>query len=275
MSERLKFWCSPRPFRVPQGDACHRETVGRLTVFEYHVKDQANPYGLVMEAQVSSQDELRECRDEALGLAGDLNKVWPYAAGVPLFPPRTSMRVSREPLGWGSNGDQLEEVLPGARFKINIGPTVGEFGIELPFMPLQRALEVLRAYRATDPLTLSLLRMHFQAMENAKGDLELFLLAKLLELVAALLPGRTMAQKQSVLGADYVQLLRHSMNWLAQISNTRLDLRHAVASKDPTTVLHPKLTSEERQDFVHDADIVVRAVVALRLGIDVPTLNRK
>ncbi|MDX6386159.1 MAG: hypothetical protein QOK48_3732 [Blastocatellia bacterium] len=49
----------------------------------------------------------------------------------------------------------------------------------------------------------------------------------------------------------YTKLFTPSLDWLFKISNNRFDIRHVV--KDPEKLhLHPKLTGQERADFIQD-----------------------
>jgi hypothetical protein len=85
MAETLVYQCSPLPFSVPPLPA-HRERVGGLDVIEYRRRSKVWPYGLKLECKVNTREEAKACHTEALQLAGDLNSMWPYVAGVPLFP---------------------------------------------------------------------------------------------------------------------------------------------------------------------------------------------
>jgi hypothetical protein len=58
------------------------------------------------------------------------------------------------------------------------------------------------------------------------------------------------------------------------ISNTRLETRHAIATPAQLQ-LHPQLTQDERIDFVHDADLVVRTTVCLQLGLEPFVVGRR
>jgi hypothetical protein len=144
------------------------------------------------------------------------------------------------------------------------------WAVTLDAMPLEPALRALAAYRSTDATTRLLIALHTQAIDQY-DDAGLFLLAKALEACRALLPGRTDTQRLHGLPATAQQQLRTSLRWLMQIANSRLNIRHVVAHPNPIK-LHPLLTTQERDDYRHDADIIIRSLVAQRLSIplDIP-----
>ncbi len=61
--------------------------------------------------------------------------------------------------------------------------------------------------------------------------------------------------------------LKRTVEWLFNTANERFDIRHAVDKTVPGVMLHTKLTVAERQDFFHDANLILRIFVCKRLGI--------
>ncbi|MEX0726883.1 MAG: hypothetical protein WD065_11470, partial [Planctomycetaceae bacterium] len=59
---------------------------------------------------------------------------------------------------------------------------------------------------------------------------------------------------------------------LFMLANTRYETRHIV---DKKSQLHPKMTSLERNIFLTDIDIIMRAVVCLKLDIDLTIFIQK
>jgi hypothetical protein len=267
MPEKLLYECSPRPFFVPPRVVGHRERFGRLDVIEYRRRSKVQPYGLRMESEVSTKEEAKSSHSEALQLARDLNNIWTYIAVVPLFPRRLFLKVADSPPGWRTNFRKLESTLPSGQrlhFKIAIGPTISRYEIGLRFMPLQRALDAVRTYRAANENVRALIDLHVDAKNHLGSQSELFLLAKALELARFMLPGRTDPQHQAALPPAVRSELRQSVHWLFDIANHRLEIRHVVSRR----TLLPKLSPTERSDFVHDADLVIRGVVEKELGIE-------
>jgi hypothetical protein len=214
---------------------------------------------------VSTDDEARERHGEALKLADDLNTVWAYVAGVPLFPHQLVLAFPKSPIGWRSNFQKLEKSLPTAQSMkvMGYGFGAGGYMMPLPYWPLQDALAAVRAYRSAKDTVRVLINLHHSAMNDLGSESGLFLLAKALELARVMLPGRDDKQRQAILSIDVRNELRQSLHWLYGIANGRLEIRHVVNKK----ALLPRLTPKERTDFVKDADLVIRGVIERELRI--------
>jgi hypothetical protein len=118
-----------------------------------------------------------------------------------------------------------------------------------------------------DPVSRTLLELHYQALTARSATAGLFLLAKCLELVRELLPGRTDHARESSLPAQIRNGLKRSFHWLFDVGNNRLDVRHVVKSRAPLLQLHQRMTGQEYIDFRDDADAIVRTVISQRLGL--------
>jgi hypothetical protein len=279
MAETLFYEC-PRPFFVPARMHGYQGRVGNLDVTEYRRRSKLLPYVLRMECQVTTNEQARNYDTEARQLAHDLNIVWAYVASVPLFPKRFMIRLSGPPDGWRTNFKNLKSTRPialrsaraisspgppvGFRVDIKINPP-GPYKVILPFLPLEPALGAVQAYRTAEPETRFLTDLHFGSIDQLGTESQLFLLAKALELARVMLPGRTDAQKEAALSLGVRAALRRSFHWLFDIANNRLEIRH-VANKKGGNLL-PKLSPKEREDFAHDADLVIRGVVEKELSI--------
>jgi hypothetical protein len=112
-----------------------------------------------------------------------------------------------------------------------------------------------------------LIQLHLGAMGNLGTEAALLLSAKALEICRALLPGRNDNQKQKALQLELTNELRHSLHWLFGIANQRREVRHVVLDAS-SALLHPRLSAEERRDFDHDSELVIRGVIAQRLGLE-------
>ena len=274
MERVIRFECEPRPFVIPKRFRCHREAFAPFEVSEYRRRSKVRPYGLRMEAIVRTKGEVHECRQAALNLAQDLNRVWAYVAGVPLFPQVLIARRINAPPGWQSNSDKISRGLPWTLgpHRIHIEGGGIRFGRPKPYlvtltdMPLGPALAAVRKFRGADQVTRLLMGLHFGALNQPGTDSRLFLLAKALELVRATLPGRNDTQRQAALHPETRQELRRSLHWLYGIANNRLEVRH-VTDRNRLQLL-PRLTKVERDDFEHNADLVIRSVVAKQLDIE-------
>ena len=248
-----------------------------MDVIEYRRRSEFFPYGLRMECRVTTQQEAIRSHSEALPLARDLNIVWAYVAVVPLFPKRLMIRVPESPDGWRSNFTKINSIRPTkprsalaspgppAGFRVSVTVNPGKYKVMLSFMPLQRALVALQAYRTANSNTRFLVNLHFGALDQLGTEWQLVLLAKALDLARDILPGHRNSDKQAALPVRVRTELTRSLDWLGEMSNKRLETRH-VASKGE---LLPRLSRAEAIDFVHDADLVIRGVVERELGIAV------
>jgi len=196
--------------------------------------------------------------------------MWTYVAGVPLFPQVLRMTYPDAPDGWESSESTLRDRLPGLRIQHH---TVRQYLLELPFMPLAPAMVAVAAYRKASPETRMLIELHVESLLNPGSMSGLVLTAKALELARALLPGNTDTQRQSALGATFGNL-KQSLHWLYGRANQRLGIRHVVKKSEATPTLHQPLTPDERADFLHDADLVLRGTVGRQLQIEVNTVKR-
>lgn len=279
MLKTLFYECSPRPFFVPARLRGYREKIGALDMIEHRHRSEVLPYGLRMECQVDTKQDAARCHTEALQLALDLNIVWAYVAVVPLFPKRIMLRLAESPDGWRTNFKKLKSTrptkprsalaispspVPAVALSMSIKIKPGKYKVVLPYMPLQRALVALRAYRNASENMRFLMNLHFAAIDQLGTDTQLFLFAKALDLARDMLPGHDNPKKESALPVGVRAELVQSLNWLGEMSNNRLETRH-VASKGK---LLPQLSPTERRDYIHDADLVIRGVVERKLGIE-------
>lgn len=265
------------PFFAPARLRGYRGRVGNLDVIEHRRRNKILPYGLRMECQVTTKEQAKNYDTEVRQLANDLNIVWAYVALVTLFPKRVMMRLSESPDGWRTNFKKLKSMRPikprsplansapgpAVAFTASIKINPGKYKVVLPYMPFQRALVAVQAYRRANQTTRFLMNLHFGAIDQLGTGAQLFLFAKALELARVMLPGRTDPQREAALSPNVRAALRQSFHWLFDIANNRLEIRHVARGGN----LLPKLSSMESADFVHDADLVIRGVVEKELGI--------
>lgn len=278
MARTVWFECKPRQIFVPKGLRCHKESFDGLTVSEFRRRSSVRPYSLRMEARVGTRAELGQLFGSALDLARDLDLVWTYVGGRPLFPVILTVELAKAPGGWKTNASEIRPRLPvgGTGLSANVRLVGGRLSwMTLPFMPLKPALQAVRAYRASDEVTRLLMDLHTRALKSPGSDTGLFLMAKALELVRKVLPGPHDPDREKALDEDVRSRLRRPFAWLWKIANSRMDVRHVVERHPAKLRLHPKLTTEERRDFLHDVDLVLRAVISKKLGVDLAIVERE
>lgn len=271
MAETL-FYEYRGPFFVPARLHGYRARVGNFDVLELRRRSKLLPYVLRMQCRATKADAGRYIT-EGNQLARDLNIVWAYVALVPLFPKRFMIRPSGPPAGWRSNLKRLmsqrrTKPRPGSSpghvtsFTMRLKINKGQYKVTSDSLLLERAIEAVHAYRAATPETRFLMDLHFAAVDQL-GASQLVLFAKALDLARDMLPGQGNPKKEAALPLNVRSGLRHSLSWLGEMSNERLETRH-IASKGK---LLPRMSAAETTDFIHDADLVIRGVIENELGI--------
>jgi hypothetical protein len=144
-----------------------------------------------------------------------------------------------------------------------------------PFLPLETAVEARAAYLTADPALKELIDLHVSAFIHF-GQPRFVLLAHALEIAGAHFPDSTGAYTRGARNSGLQALitdaglagnLTRSIEWLFETSNTRREIRHAW---NPIAAdLHPQLTTQEGEDFVRNADLVVRVFVCTQLGLPI------
>lgn len=153
-----------------------------------------------------------------------------------------------------------------------LGPRSGHW-LALPYFPLERALQIRPKCRFADPMLKALFEIHFGALKLRRSEGKLFALAKGLELVRVLLPGRGDDTKQKSLSDKVSNNLKRSLHWLFDIANNRFNIRHVVSQRGGKSELNPALTTAELLDYEHDADLVMRSVTCSSFDIDPPLFS--
>lgn len=228
----------------------------------------ARQYCVQIAKEVDTLEESLEAHRQADSLIADLERVWAYSAGLPLRPLRTYLEVHYALEGWTSNVEEVQNAIRAQKQGITgTVRIVSRHWMHAPHFPLRLALEAVVAFRNAQPVVRSRVELHFSALTSARVDGRLFFFAKALELVRALLPGADVRAKSAGLHPEIQGELVRPFSWLYDMSNHRFDVRHVV--RDPQGPdLHPLMTPEELRDFEHDADLVIRGVIAQHLAIE-------
>jgi hypothetical protein len=265
-SRTIWFETRPRPFKIPSRVRGYSEQLGPLLVSEHRRRSAGGPYVIRFQGTAHSREEVDALRSAAFTLADEIDHVWAYVAGVPLFPTVTTLSLPKAPTGWVTNADRAKPTLPITRAFIARVRLRQTYLVTLPYLPLNRALTAVRSLRTADEVTRLLVDLHIASLRGRTGTTSMVFLAKALELIRALLPGRSDHERQRHLLPDAQADLRRSLHWLYGIANQRVEVRHVV--RDPTRLeLHAKLTPEERRDYQFEGDLVARAVISERLRI--------
>ena len=167
--------------------------------------------------------------------------------------------------GWKSNYREAEK-------EVNKGRAHVTFSFEkishssFSYWPLKKALIARESYlTASEPIK-ALIDLHYFAHKVGDSYSSFFFLAKSLELVRALIPGKTDVQKEKTLPDDVRSRLQTSLHDIIGLANTRYEIRHIIKDKKNSS-LHEKMNNSEINSFKHDADLIIRFVVCNNLHI--------
>jgi hypothetical protein len=282
-SEILSFKSGIKCYGISSSEEPNSEQIGILKISEEYwprtpseidMPPGVQNYELVIEASVSSRDEAWKAKSKAFALAAGLDKAWVYACGEPLHPVSQTFLFLDAPEGWQTNAKEVDVKLAQSRgepFVIS-SEEVQRHWVHLPIFPLREALNILEALKTASEATLALVDLHYGALKSLDSSGKLFLLAKGLELGSKFL-GKNKKEREKAIPTHVRDALKQSLDWLFKISNNRFDIRHVV--KDPEKLhLHPKLTGQERADFIQDADLVIRSIVCQQIGKTAFLLSR-
>jgi hypothetical protein len=93
------------------------------------------------------------------------------------------------------------------------------------------------------------------------------LLSSALEIAREPLPGKTKAEKETLLAAELPGFLTEPLDQLFARANKHRETRHAI-TKIPTLAPHPAMQPNEYMDYFRDVDAVIRSVICRRLGLE-------
>ena len=164
-------------------------------------------YAVVLETEVSTQEQLQARQRDALKLTDKLDRVWTYTAGYPFnTTTHPTLLLNEGPERWHTNYQDVDRAIEHAhshsRFVIEGGWSIEpRQSIWLPMWPLKPALKILELYRSptTTVETHDLIELHYQSLISRDTDSQLLFLAKALELGQALFPGDDRPSKQQQL----------------------------------------------------------------------------
>jgi hypothetical protein len=181
------------------------------------------------------------------------------------------MNTRTPPKGWTSNLNEVSDELKAkAERSISVVSSKNIMWQWLPRLPLETVLRGRERFLTASDTIHSLIEHHYDAQTARDSYAKLFSLAKGLEIVRAMLPGNSDKAKESGLNSEVAKSLKLAFHDLFNIANNRREIRHTM--KDPKSkALHPKMSQHERDSFSHDADVIMRAVVAEAL--DMPIIS--
>jgi hypothetical protein len=241
-----------------------REDLRKEGVYEYHV---------VLDKEVATEKDLSRACTEACTIAKELEKVWIYPAGRPFNFIRLTVQFPEEPPGWSGNLKEVKEAIrreSQANLFLDVRQNKRSWETP-PFLPLETALQAREAYLTADPIIRDMIDLHAGAFMNF-GQPRFVLLAKALEIAGACCGATSRQARNAELQAlvtdeGFAENLTQTVEWLFDTANTRREIRHAWDSH--AADLHPPLTTQEAEEFVRNADLVVRLFICTQLSLPV------
>lgn len=131
---------------------------------------------------------------------------------------------------------------------------------------MRKALTARKSYLTASETLKALVDLHYFAHKVGDSYSSFFFLSKALELVRALIPGKTDDLKDKNLPEDVRSGLETSLHHIIGLANTRYEIRHIIKDKKNIS-LHEKMNNSEINSFKHDADLIIRSVVCTNMEI--------
>ncbi len=275
----LKYKSDTKVYEIQSDNALYHAVINELSISEEflinenfkHISPPLGDYRLIIETKVNDSPELQSKHFEIKKIIQEIDRSWLYACGHP-FNKKILSFVGPYvdfPDGniceWTSNYSEAEKELNKGKPHIVISSEKVTHS-SLSYWPLKKALTVREAYVAAQEHVVALVDLHFFALKVEDSYSSFFFLAKAMELVQAMLPGKTDDRKEKKLPDEFKSRLKTSLHNIMELANTRYEIRHIVKKKQNCT-LHKRLNNSEINVYKHDADLLIRFVVCRELAI--------
>lgn len=240
----------------------------------HYVQEGLGSYRLILESSVDSQEQVWAGLSEAEAIARQLDVAWCYVCGSPFFSAKPTFVSFDAPTGWTGNTREVEIAIQRAR---GLGyaaavQVIDSHWLSLPFLPLAKVLAVRQAMLGASPIIQELVELHIAAHKCTFERGRPFFLAKALELAGAFYgkerAARNIGLQRHMLKIGIAPHLTQPVAWLFTMANTRSDVRHVVSAHSPVD-LHPRMTATEREDFLMNAEFVLRGFICTQLGVEI------
>jgi hypothetical protein len=275
----LKYKSDPKIYDIQSDGNHYHEFINDLSISEHflanekykHISPALGDYYLTIETEVDETSELQSKYFAIKEFISELDRSWMYTCGHPLVKkvltftgpyvdfPDGNIR------GWESNFRDAERELNKGKAHV-VASFVNYSHSAFSYWPLQKALSTRKSYLAASKPIAALVDLHFFAHKVEDSYSSFLFLAKAMELVQAMLPGKTDDKKEKKLPDGFRSRLKTSLHHIMGLANTRYEIRHIVKEKQNCT-LHESLNNDEINAYKHDADLFIRFVVCRELAI--------
>lgn len=283
----LKYRLDPKIYGIQSNGNPYKTGVDDFTIYEeFKINPSYNKiniglgdYTINIESKVHDTRELQKRYFDTSQFVDILDRSWIYVCLHPLTKKEFAFMGPHvhwpdgNLYGWSSNFDGVEKEFNKGKAHIKVS-FKSMPNASFSYWPLKKALEVREKILMCSEVARSLIDLHYISLSVNSDYAMLFFLAKGLELVRSLLPGKNNEAKEKELPIEIRKRLHSSFNHILDLSNSRYEIRHIV--KNPNEkILHPKMTNEEIKTFKNDSDLIIRAVVCMELDIDLIIPDRE
>ncbi len=286
MISRLQYRSSPLRCGLPEMTVRHSDVLMGWKIEEEWAPTEEIAqdvalvdYQILLSREISryqnrneQEEELFRFQEQAFLLIYQLKLLWPLIFGSLQSTPRT-ISPSKAPESWTTNSSEVLDFFHPSTGSVYA--TISERNwIILPFMPLEKVIIAHKAYESASIPLRTLVELYHAALQ-LDGQAAIFTLAKSLELIRAILPGRTDKAKMKHLPPEDLSVMTQDLSWLFMIANNRYETRHFVRDLEGPH-LHPQLTAHEKKEFLKNATRLIRATICQAFEIpflysDTPT----
>lgn len=205
----LKYKSDSKIYDIQSDGNPYREVVYGLSISEHfcanekykHISPTLGDYFLAIETGVDDTSELQSKYFVIKEFISELDRAWMYTCGHPLVKKVLTFTgpyvnfADGNINGWESNFRDAENELNKGRAHVVASYIQYSHSI-IPYWPLQKTLSVRKSYlSASEPIT-ALVDLHFFAHKVEDSYSSFFFLAKAMELVQTILPGKTDDEKE-------------------------------------------------------------------------------
>lgn len=286
-----KFWVeSPvRLYGIESGEpSLYSETIGELHFSEKFIaKDDCKipecvgEYSVVIEAMANNFDDLKRKTELAKEAAELLDKLWIYPTSYPITVTDFSkfqMRVVEPiPEAWSTNYDEVEKSVSNRQSLMygKVSISGGSSWIVFDKFPLEYACRALSKYDGLNEAEKYLIDLQHLYLTTDHRPSPIFLLAKAMEIVESLVPGKTRKDKSCYVDDMLGKKLPLDLGDLLKIANTSREIRHAIRKKASEPELHPNVGQEMITEFAKNSNNIIRCIVCNRIDIPFHFLEQK
>lgn len=279
----LRYELDPNNYEIHCEDDPHQAEIDGLTIYEKFslnerlkfISPYLGNYQIIIQTEVNNSRELQSKYFDIKAIAQELDRSWIYVCGHPLIKrvhgflgPYLDFPDGKID-GWTNNYREAEKEVSGSNGHI-VAFHESIFHASFQYWPLDKALGVLKAYRGSHDNIKALVDLHFFSHKVGDSYSMLLFLSKAMELVRAMLPGKTDEEREKKLPIEFRSKIKTSLHDVIGLANNRFENRHIVKDKFNCT-LHQKLDNSEINAYKYDTDLFIRYVVCQNLSIPLIT----